>query len=421
MCAQLNADDKAKLALADRNVVINSLSGFRTNSCPPWLRVAHPYPDGVLPSGRAAFAAVLHSDILEVISVRGPLHAIDGWSYLGRAFSSLLSGQAHTARHLCYYAELRAALSILASSGIGVFNRRNVVVDAMGVVHTMSEKPTHEMAWLALTEWSTGSSSMEQLVRPLQLAGASFMEPLLEFFPAQILTAAGHLMLNWGFDLRQGVIDSDQRNRSSYQPTALDPLVTSPEQDAKFLEMFWSACRPNGVALERHLLRIVLETEARSHNLELTDYESQYARLSDSIKTLVSFDFLTRVAEPYDNNFIINVADTSLPAQPYAMMCRAGLILRLATGMAEENLRVAGVQPADQFSSWWQKFGESHGLWAEGQPPINNSDLWGDIDLALEDCALAPTGHRQEWLATLSSNALRLCETERAALWGLFN
>lgn len=420
MTAQLNAADKAILALADPNVVINALSRFRAQACPPWLPAAHPYPDGAPPAGAAAFAAVSGADMLEIIAVRGPLHAIDGWSYLGRAFSSLLSGQAHAARHLSYYAELRAALSILASSGIGVFNRRNAAIDAAGVVHIMSPHTTHDMAWLALVEWSVDSSSLERLIKPIRLAGASLLDPFREFFPAQASTVAGELMTEWGFDLQQGAVDRDQRNWSSYQPTALGPLLTTPEQDSAFLRMFWNACRPNGVELERHLLRILLEREARSHGLELYEYPHSHARLQESTKAVVPFDFLTRVNEPVDHDFLIQLANRELPAPPYPMMCRAGLLLTLATGMAEENLRAAGVQPVDHFNNWWQEFGVNHGLWRPGQPPATTSDLWDDIDVALEESAGAPTGHRHEWLSKLAGNAMRMCETERVALWGLF-
>src|ERR1700722_668599 len=46
------------------------------------------------------------------------LHSTDGWSYLGKAILALMRGDPHRSRHLAYYAELRAAMSILASEGI---------------------------------------------------------------------------------------------------------------------------------------------------------------------------------------------------------------------------------------------------------------------------------------------------------------
>lgn len=420
MNAHLSPDDKAILTLADPSVVINALGRFRSATCPPWLPAAHPYPDGALPKNPTAFGSVSGADMLDIIAVRGPLHAMDGWSYLGRAFSSLLSGQAHAARHLCYYAELRAALSILASSGIGVFNRRNAVVDAAGAVHIMSDLGTHDMAWLALAEWSAASPSTERLIKPIRLAGVSLLDSFREFFPAQASVAAGQLMVEWGFDLQQGTVDRDQRNWSSYQPTALGPIQTTPAQDSAFLRMFWDACRPNGIELERHLLRILLETEARFYGSEVSDYSYSYDRLEEFVKSAISFDFITRVDDPYDSEFIVCLAKKSLPALPYSMMCRAGLLLKLATGLAEENLNLAGVRPVYHFSNWWEQFGANHGLWIPGMPPATTADLWGDLDVALEASALAPQGHRHEWVLALGGNALRICEAERAALWGLF-
>ncbi len=420
MTAQLSAADRTKLALADPATMVNALSRFRNQPCPPWLPVGHPYPEGALPRAQAAFAAVSSADLIEVIAVRGPLHAIDGWAYLGRALSALLSGQAHAARHLAYYAELRAALSILASSGIGVFNGRNAVIDAAGGVHMLSELGTHAMAWLALAEWSGASSSFERLIGPVKFAGASLLDPFREFFPANVSTVLRQLMIEWGFDLEQGASDRDQRNWSSYQPTALRPIVTNPSDDAAFLAMFWNACRPNGVELERHLLRILLETEARSFSLTVADYPHRYDRLQAGLKAVVSFDFLKRETETLNHDFLVQMSVTSLPAPPYAMMCRAALLLRLATGLAESQLRAAGVQPFHHFQTWWQDFGASHGLWAPDMPPSTSADLWLDIDTALEETASAPTGHRLEWVAALAGNAVRVCETERAALWGLF-
>ncbi len=355
-----------------------------------------------------------------MVAVRGPLHAIDGWSYLGRAISALLSGQTHVVRHLSYYAELRAALSILASSGVGIFNRQHVVIDSTGAAHTFSQKPTHQIAWLTLAEWAVHSSSLERLIKPMAFAGASLLDPFDDFFPAQRSTAAGELMERWGFDLQQGMVDRDERNWSSYQPTALQPAQTTPAQDSEFLRMFWHACRPSSIELERHLLRILLETEALGQGFHLYELPSRYDRLHENIKAVISFEFLKRELEPIDHDFLCCVASSTLPAPPYAMMSRAALLLKLATGMAEENLRSAGVQPVKHFDNWWQDFGVSHGLWRPGLPPATTADLWDDIDAAIEDIASAPTAHRHEWVSAMAGNAIRMCETERVALWGLF-
>ncbi|MGE4337654.1 MAG: hypothetical protein AB7E55_16985 [Pigmentiphaga sp.] len=416
----LSSGDKQTLALADVGVVRNALGKLTAHPVPPWLRPGHPYPDGAPPKANAAFTAVAADDLLEIIAVRGPLHSIDGWGYLGRALNALLTGQAHAARHLAYYAELRAALSILASAGIGVFNRQNVVVDAAGQIHAMAERGTHDMCWAAIVEWATLESSLQHLIKPIELAGGSLLDPFLEFFPAGTSMLAGRLMADWGFDLEQGATDRGERNWSSYQPSALGLLATNPADDAAFLRMFWRALRPKGIELERHLLRILLESAARFHGTEINEYQHPYDRLDDRLKAIIPFDFLTRIDTAVDHVFLCHVSAKSMPAHPYSMICRAGLLLKLATGIAEDNLICAGIQPAVLFDSWWRDFGLSHGLWDPSYPPADNIDLWQDIDLALEDVSNAPVDNRHAWISGLGGSSMRICEAERAALWGLF-
>lgn len=416
----LNAEDKASLALADHAIITNALSGLKGRAVPPWLQANNPFQDGTLPRGKTAFAAVAPDDLTELTAIRSPLHAIDGWSYLARALNALISGNPHAARHLAYYAELRGALSILASSGIGIFNKRNAVIDAAGGVHILAERHTHDMCWAVVSEWALAPSSLGRMVQPLRLSGRSLLDPFREFFPSGASVAASHLMTAWGFDLEQGAEDRDERNWSSYQPTALSNLKTTPEDDLAFLRMFWEALRPGGVSLTRHLLRILLEAEAVVYNLQVADYQTQYDRIDEGVKNLASFNFLCRITEPVDHDFLVLAAKRSTPAHPYSMICRAALLLRLASGMAEASLLAAGIQPATDFEEWWKDFGVNHGLWTPDTEPLTTSTLWDDVGLALEDAAEAPTAHRHEWITTLAGSAVRICEAERAALWEMF-
>jgi len=126
------------------------------------------------------------------------------------------------------------------------------------------------------------------------------------------------------------------------------------------------------------------------------------------------------VNEPYDHPFLCHAADKKSPAHPYSMLCRAALLLKLATGMAEANLQAVGMRPTQHFESWWHGFGIEHGLWSPQTKPDLPEELWGDIDLALEDIEAAPAKYRYDWTLALKESAFRVCETERVALWGLF-
>ncbi|MFG1214950.1 hypothetical protein V5F72_20870 [Xanthobacter flavus] len=413
----LNASDKTAVARADVGAIRNALSALKTRSVPPWLGPANPYPDGTLPPVNVAVA---DQDLIEIIAIRGPLHALDGWSYVARALNALIGGDAHAARHLAYYGELRGALSILASSGIGIFNKRNAVIDALGTVHNLAKRATHDMCWATISQWALSGASVDRIVGSLRLAGTPLLEPFREFFPSGASVAANFLMTEWGFDLAQGAEDRDERNWSSYQPTVLAQIETKPKEDMDFLKMFWEALRPGGASIELHLLRILLETEAKVHSTQLIDYKGSYDRLDDSLKTRIHFDFLTRATDARDHELLAFASQRALPAHPYSMICRAALLLRLATGLAEGNLVAAGIQPSVQFEAWWKAFGISHGLWAPEAEPASSFLLWDDVDLALDDAISAPTAHRHGWISALASNTMRICETERAALWGLF-
>jgi hypothetical protein len=83
------------------------------------------------------------------------LHCADGWSYLGKAMGCLLLGDPHRSRHLAYYAELRAALSLLASEGVGLFQDQHFAIDAPNsVVRLQISKTTHQAVWNCLEGWA---------------------------------------------------------------------------------------------------------------------------------------------------------------------------------------------------------------------------------------------------------------------------
>ncbi|WP_338244796.1 hypothetical protein [Aurantiacibacter hainanensis] len=417
----LSNDDAQTLALADAAIVQAKIAELGQRAIPPWLLPTNPYQDGKVPTGEAAFAAADNEHLLEVLAIRGPLHAIDGWGYLGRAINALVCGKPHAARHLAYYGELRGALSILAMSGIGIFNRRNVVFDAAGDRHTLANRDTHDMCWAALESWSMLEDSLDLIVRPLTIGTSSLLDGLADFFPGSKFSGTcAYIMESWGFDLKQGASDRDERNWSSYQLTSLQPIPTAPQEITEFLEMYWSLLRPDNFALERHLFRILLEAEMRSvGEVQLQDRIAAYSKLAPEVQALVSEDFLLRVEDPNDHQFLTYVADQATPARPFAMLCRAALILKLATGLAEERLRTAGVNPNVHLDDWWRQFGLENGLWAPAAAPENSVDLWGDIAVALEDLAAAPTDNRFDWTTVAGSAVTRVAELDRAGIWQL--
>ena len=81
--------------------------------------MGHPYNQDVLAALQPSLQQgnVDGPKIGEYIASSAPLHLADGWNYLSRAFDAACRGDRGAAYHLSYYAELRAAMSLLATEG----------------------------------------------------------------------------------------------------------------------------------------------------------------------------------------------------------------------------------------------------------------------------------------------------------------
>ena len=126
------------LATADRSHVIAFLETIADKTPVYWLPGDHPAKLGQLPRQWPTVNAIPHQQRIEAIAISAPLHCVDGWSYASRAIASLLAGDGHAARHLAYYAQLRAGLSLLANLGVGIFNRINFVAKADGTTERLA-------------------------------------------------------------------------------------------------------------------------------------------------------------------------------------------------------------------------------------------------------------------------------------------
>ena len=66
-----------------------------------------------------------YPDLSKYIAVSALLHCLDGWSYLGKAIACHSAGDSNSARHMAYYSELRAGVSLMSEEGVGIFNGRH--------------------------------------------------------------------------------------------------------------------------------------------------------------------------------------------------------------------------------------------------------------------------------------------------------
>lgn len=220
----LNKRDRGALRRTDRSYVEATLVGvkpFLARSL--WLGKTNYYARNIidrLGRDRGRLNAKKSKGLSRYIATSSILHCSDGWSYLGRAISASLAGDPHRALHLAYYAELRAAISLLATIGIGAFNRTHFTIsgrETASKLHTPSG--THRFVWDALEYWSRGRSSGELFASVVRPAGVPLDDWLYPIGGASAVSLqASAWFLSWGQDIRWSARDRDLRNDSSYQP-----------------------------------------------------------------------------------------------------------------------------------------------------------------------------------------------------------
>lgn len=374
------------------------------------------------------------------------LHVADGWDILGRAMDSHIERNSDVARHLGYYAELRAAMSLLACEGVGIFSNshfslnKNFICDRIPRVD--NQKPgTHEMTWVVIQHWSNLRRSTELLSKIIRVGGKSLHDWLAVFNYGDVWWQlhGSKWLKNWGLDLKHLADDRDARNTSSYRPTRLSTkTVLNQEVTSQFLVNFWQGMEPSPEAfeiLDRHLLRITLEQgfKATSGDDPLGNdvFESQVERgldglgFSGSVKDELK-KFILRQIDP-DNHLLISEAkqDDDINAERHhiQVLSRAVLLLRLATGAVVMHLRKSGISSGD-LKFWWEKLGEDRGEWDVANPPLVLSDLWADIEDAVQEIENWETNNISprsffDWRSQCRGALATLTTSERIIFWGL--
>jgi hypothetical protein len=403
-----------------------------------------------------------HSDLIDYIAVSSPIHCVDGWSYLGRALESHMRGDCNTATHLAYYAELRAAMSLLASQGVGIFRRHHIVVTGPQTCEYLNRKknngklspyPTHDIAWVALKEWA--SLSGDALAKVLKINDASLEEWLVSFSRANprlspnVLPTILELLESWGLDLSRLSEDKEERDKASYRPNCIDYSISSNVfHSSTFICNLWKNYQPSGASsfdfIDKYLLRLSLEKSFESAFGKLYDAPKPNLQRIALFKSFIEstlrdlgfegftstnlLKFLTREIESREPSIILHARekDTAKTSENHHLqvISRSALLLRLATALCLQQMKLADVTLQGDLDFWWRPIAENRGLW-DIPSDIDIQDLWEDIEDVLDrlsdweaknlNTSVSPGKWRQECSYSLS----RLGGCELIALWGL--
>ncbi|MYE84917.1 MAG: hypothetical protein F4X31_01550 [Gammaproteobacteria bacterium] len=369
-------------------------------------------------------------------------HCFDGWSYLGRAMEAELAGDPGSARHLGYYAELRAAMSLLACEGIGIFNTSHAVVMADGTCSGFGNgKGTHKIVWEVLDKWSRTNGCTDRLLGIIRPSGIALAEWIEQFGgSAQFVTS--NWLEKWGLDLRRLESDRDARNLASYRPASLSGAPPAGvEQTIAAVDELWTLCEPGGGGgfplMDRHLLRQVLvqlfERQGDGFGVprEMGRFTQEVARMlgalgvgaeQSDLRSFLAFDLVQR-----PSSLLVDASgDVEADHVDHSkqVLARATLLLRLATGSVAELLKESDSDFDQELQFWWKGEAVRRRLWSMSGRPEAFPDLWDDVESALEDAQMwlssppAETSHWSFWTQTQQAGWL-LSTVERAFLWGM--
>ena len=371
-------------------------------------------------------------------------HCFDGWSYLGRALEAELAGDPGAARHLGYYAELRAAMSLMACEGIGIFRNSHAVVRADGICSRFGRgHATHRVVWEVLDKWSGTNACNDRLLGVIRPGGIPLAEWIAQFGgSAQFVTQ--NWLRKWGLDLRRLRSDRDARNLASYRPASVSGATPAGvEKTIAAVDELWTLCDPRGGGgfpfMDRHLLRQVLvqlfelQGDGFTAPSELGKFAQDVERMLDALgvgaRQTEFYRFLTFDPEmgPEASSLLVDasgVAEADHVDHSKQVLARATLLLRLATGSVSGLLNEAGSNFEQELEFWWNGEAVRRRLWSKAEGPGSFPDLWRDVETALEDAEEwleSPRTENSHWAfwTDRGETGWMLSTVERAFLWGI--
>jgi hypothetical protein len=442
----LGGPNEAAIAnIVPENVELCLSSTIRFLAANRWLSLNNRYARDVVeildkdarasrqPDGRHLAQYVCASSIL---------HCTDGWGYLGRSLIALLEGDASTALHLSYYAELRAAMSLLATQGIGVFNHKHCVIDGPNSARVLRGAGTHVFAWDCLTYWAKQKVSGETFSTVVRPHGRSLADWLAPLGGARVVAPQARAWFQkWGMDLMRLAKDREARNHVSYRPYGMNGgRPVPPTEAADAVREIWSVLEPMTTSgfdvLDWQILRLSLEKYFKARfDKEASEDPDRYEALARSIidgqalaapiaAARLNFLLRTQAADDAAIFKYSRMLPTSLgPGRYLGVICRAALLLRLATGATMNLFESAGVGKA-RLEFWREEVGVERGIWAPGAQPTILTDLWLDVSTALSDIATFGEASAAQQNYHYLGSALGhvfcpLGSCERVALWSI--
>lgn len=185
----------------------------------------------------------------KTLAAESLVHSTEGWRFMSSALSALLTHGQKQAVHYAYYAELRAAVSILASHGLRVKYPNSRYLNNSGAEEKpgWEKKGTHSLVWKLWSDWAATSSAETLFLDGLKVHPAV---SLRNFKDAISIASASINLKAWARDL-QLENEHTARNSASYEAAySRESFSFMDADDFSFLTEIWALAEPTAVGLQ---------------------------------------------------------------------------------------------------------------------------------------------------------------------------
>lgn len=393
----------------------------------------------------------------EYISASTVVHNFDGWAYFQHAVYSILRGDGKAAQHMLYYSELRSAMSILATQGIGIFSRKHLVLKANGKVDLINEKfsvpgptpgslrsventiGTHDFVWQAFEEFFSIRKNREGLANSFHVEGFTLDRWMDGFGVSKSMkdSIIIELIKRLSFDLGHFSKDREARNEASYRPSRVSDLGQLSDGN-RVLDIYdmWQLSEPQGfkgeVRLDFLFLSEILQiafkqTSGFSVKQAPVKFKRTLTQLYASIGITGQRCEQLTIFFTQNNKSIFDllaITDTSSRLFTKGIFFRSFFLLRLSSVYCKMLISTNPKINKKLLEFWWESIGLDFGLWDQGLSPGDFADLWLDFESISEAFKayldeVGENGSVREFWAKVPDVGLVATTCSRIGFWGL--
>jgi len=409
MAKKPNADEKFALDAAKDSLLDASLQGF------PNLKFGEILVDDKSSSGAL-------NEMQTDLAARQIEHCLEAWEYLSQSIFAMLSCQDDIAIHMAYYAELRSANSLLASTGIANKEKKSYFVDSTKKRKARSVR-THHFIRDIWQDWCKRPDSVEAFTSLKVLPSVTLSDV---YNALNLRNAPSKSLLNWGYELLNFENDHLSRNRSSYQVHRVYNGVG--DSDSKghgdLVRLIWSHLVSTGsdgqLYFETLYAQYLLSNVCKDFSAGAADPEGEFTRQLEVVLERLSRNTGVPI-ESLRSHFSFDKDDTrfrlfdiaaSKNTGVHNVVARAFILVRFATNKLNLNLSKSKCRQA---LAWIERWLEESGVLHDD---VSREDVAGSSEDFLDAADdIAGLSLRRVWLEGPES-ASRVGQLKAGLCWG---